>query len=302
MRIGTFFYCLRQGLKNIRRNLWISLVTAASISACIFLFCLFFAIMSNIRYIVQNAESAVGVTVFFDRDLTEERILGFGRILQDRPEVKEIRYISAEEAWENFQKEYFRDDEDLAAGFAEDNPLAESSSYEIYLNQIEDQKTFVEWLSAQDGVRKVNYSMDTASGLTRFNQLLSIVSAVIIGILLAVSIFLINSTISTAAQFHREETRIMRLIGATNFMIQAPFVVEGMLLGLLGTVIPLGICFFLYHRVSEYVMTRYHILSEVVKFIPIGEIFPQMAAVSAALGVGVGFIGSFFTIRKHLKV
>ena len=198
--------------------------------------------------------------------------------------------------------EYFKDNEELAKGFANDNPLANSASCEIHLNSIEAQSGFVAWLQEVPGVRKVNYSMDTAAGLIRFNKLISAASAVIIGILLAVSVFLISNTISTAAAFRKDENRIMRLIGATNFMIRAPLVVEGILIGLAGAVIPLTICYFMYRQAVQILLEKFNILSSIVDFLPVEAIFPTMAAVALALGVGIGFIGSFFTIRKHLKV
>ena len=302
MRISTFIYCLKEGIRNIGRNIWFSLASTAIISACIFLFCMFFGLMSNVQYMVKHAETTVGITVFFDETMTEEEILAVGDTIRARAEVKEARYVSAAEAWENFQKEYFKDVEQLAEGFADDNPLAGSASFEIYLKDIERQDEVVKWLETVPGIRKINYSSDTASGLSNFNTMLGLVSAVIIGILLAVAVFLISNTISTAAAFRKEENRIMRLIGATNFMIRAPFVVEGIIIGFVGAVIPLVSVYFLYRNAVAYMMEKFNILSNIIEFIPIGEIFPGMVAVAMVLGVGIGFVGSFFTIRKHLRV
>lgn len=302
MRISTFFYCLKEGMKNIIRNILFSLASTATVSACIFLFCLFFSLVANVQYMVQKAETNVGITVFFEETMAEAEIQEIGDRIRERSEVKEVRYISAEEAWENFQKEYFKDMENLAEGFAEDNPLAGSASFEIFLHDISEQETVVSWLQSVQGIRKVNYSNDTAAGLVNFNKMLGLLSAVIIGILLAVSIFLISNTISTAAAFRKDENRIMRLIGATNFMIRAPFVVEGLIIGFAGAVIPLVAVYFLYRNAVVYMMEKFNILSNIIEFLPIQTIFPYMAAVAMALGVGIGFVGSFFTIRKHLKV
>ncbi|WP_194608092.1 cell division protein FtsX [Clostridium vitabionis] len=302
MRIQTFFYCVWQGIKNIGRNLWISAVSAASICASIFLFCLFFGIVVNVTYIVRGAEEKVGITVFFDGNLDDGEIRKIGEEIKARPEVRDLTYISAEEAWESFKKEYFHDNEDLAEGFADDNPLKESSSYEIHLESIEDQAAFVQWLQGISGVRKVNYSLNTAAGLTRFNRLLSAVSLSILVILIVVSVFLISSTISTAAEFHREETRIMRLIGATNFMIRAPFVVEGMLIGFAGAALPLAAVYVLYRKIAGTLLERLGMLSGVIRFVPLEKIFPPMALSALLLGVGIGFIGSFFAIRRQLRV
>ena len=302
MRLSTFTYCLKEGMKNIGRNIWFSLASTAIISACIFLFCMFFALVANVQYMVKNAETTVGITVFFDENMAEADILAIGKEIAARKEIKETKYISAEEAWETFQKEYFKDAEDLAEGFADDNPLAGSASYEIYLKDIADQDVIVSYLNTIAGIRKINYSNDTASGLSTFNKMLGLISAVIIAILLAVAVFLISNTISTAAAFRKDENKIMRLIGATNFMIRAPFVVEGIIIGFAGAAIPLVSVYFLYRSAVEYMIEKFHIISNIIEFIPIDTIFPYMIAVAVALGVGIGFVGSFFTIRKHLKV
>ena len=166
MRLSTFTYCLKEGMKNIGRNIWFSLASTAIISACIFLFCMFFALVANVQYMVKNAETTVGITVFFDENMAEADILAIGKEIAARKEIKETKYISAEEAWETFQKEYFKDAEELAEGFADDNPLAGSASYEIYLKDIADQDVIVSYLNTITGIRKINYSNDTASGLS----------------------------------------------------------------------------------------------------------------------------------------
>ena len=120
--------------------------------------------------------------------------------------------------------------------------------------------------------------------------------------LLAVAVFIISNTISVAAEFRKNENKIMRLIGATNFMIRAPFVVEGTLLGLLGASIPLAAMYFLYRQTVEYVALRFQLLSGIIQFLPIETIYPSMAGISLALGGGLGFIVSFMTIRRHLRV
>lgn len=302
MRISTFWFCLKQGVVNICRNIWFSLASTAIVSACIFLLCVFFAVISNIQYMVTMAESNMGITVFFDENLSESEILEIGSKIGERSEIKDMKYISAEEAWETFKTEYFGDNTNLAAGFADDNPLAGSASYEIFLKDIGDQSGIVSYLEGVDGVRRVNYSNSAAAGLSSFNKILAMLFGVIIIMLLAVAVFLISNTISVAAEFRKNENKIMRLIGATNFMIRAPFVVEGSLIGLVGAAIPLTAMYFLYSQTVTYVMERFQLLSGIIRFLPIGEIYPTMMGISLALGGGLGFLVSFFTIRKHLRV
>lgn len=302
MRISTFWYCVKQGIKNICRNIWFSLASTATISACIFLFCMFFSIMVNVQNVVRIAETTVGITVFFDEELTEGQIQAIGNQIGQRPEVDSMDYISEQDAWEMMKQDYFEGLEELAAGFEEDNPMAGSSSYQIFLNDISKQDQFVVYLKNLDGVRRVNYSNSAAAGLTSFNTVIGLLSVVIIGVLLGVSVFLISNTINVAAQFRRNENQIMRYIGATNGMIRAPFVVEGVIIGLVGAVIPLCIMFYLYGRALQYLQTRFQVLSGIFQFLPLEQIFPYMALTAMLLGLGIGFFASFFTIRKHLRV
>lgn len=302
MRISTFWYCLKQGVINICRNIWFSLASIATISACIFLFCLFFSIIVNVQYVVKNVETTVGITVLFDKTLTEDEIKEIGSQIGKRSEIESMEFISADEAWESFKLDYFEGDEEAAAGFAEDNPLIGSSSYQIFLKDINQQETMVAYLQELEGVRRVNYSNSAAAGLSSFNKVIGLLSVVIIGVLLAVAIFLISNTINVAAAFRKSENQIMRLIGATNYMIRAPFVVEGVLIGLLGAIIPLVGMFYLYGRAVVYIAEKFKILSGIFQFLPVEQIFPYMSLTAMVLGVGIGFFVSFFTIRKHLKV
>ena len=286
------------------RNVWFSLASTAIVSACIFLFCVFFSIITNIEYMVTMAETTMGITVFFDEDLSEAEIQALGeQIKSDKASlIKDMNFISASEAWNSFQTDYFGEEEDLAEGFAEDNPLAGSASYEIFLKNISSQDDMVKYLETLNGVRKVNYSSTAAAGLTSFNRILAMLFGAIIIMLLAVAVFLISNTISVAAEFRKNENKIMRLIGATNFMIRAPFVVEGMMIGLVGAAIPLAAMYFLYLNTVEYVTEKFRLLSGLIRFLPVGQVYPEMAAISLALGGGLGFIVSFMTIRKHLRV
>jgi cell division transport system permease protein len=107
MRISTFWYCLKQGFNNICRNILFSLASIATVSACIFLFCLFFSIVINVQHVVKVTENTVGITVFFDKGLDINKIKEIGNQIKAKKEVKEVKFTSAEEAWEKAKKDYF---------------------------------------------------------------------------------------------------------------------------------------------------------------------------------------------------
>jgi cell division transport system permease protein len=302
LRISTIIYAIKQGFKNIWSNLMFSIASIATMSACIFLFGLFFSIVVNFQYIVRNAESNVTMTVFFDEDLDQGRINEIGELINAREEVVQVNYISAEEAWDTFKEEYFNGSEAAAESFGGDNPLAKLSSYEIYVDEIENQDDLISYVEGLDGVRVVNSSESATKTLSTFNKLLGYVSAAIIVILLAVAIFLISNTIAVGISVRSNEIAIMKLIGATNFFVRAPFMVEGIVLGLVGSALPLGLVYVLYGKTVNFVLSRFHMLNDIVQFLDVKQVFYVLLPVGLILGIGIGFIGSRFTIRKHLKV
>ena len=302
MRISTFVYAFKQGFKNIWNNLMFSVASIATMSACIFLFGLFFSIVVNFQYIVRNAESNVTMTVFFDEGLDQGRINEIGEEINARDEVVQVNYISAPEAWNSFRDDYFNGSDAAAESFQGDNPLAKLSSYEVYVDQIENQDELISYVQGLSGVRVVNSSETATQTLSTFNKLLGYVSAAIIIILLAVSVFLISNTISVGISVRSNEIAIMKLIGATNFFVRAPFTIEGLLLGLVGSAIPLGLVYVLYGKTVSFVLTRFHILNDIVQFLDVKQVFAVLLPVGLVLGIGIGFVGSRFTIRKHLKV
>ena len=311
MKISTLLYTIKQGFANIFRNKWYSLASIATISACLFLFGLFYSIVANFQNILKTAEEGVSVTVFFHSEWdgceshtdgqipSEQKIEEIGQEIAKRAEVSDVQFKSADEAWATFGPDYFG--EDYAEGFPE-NPLAGEDSYEIFLSDVSMQDALVTWLQSIPEVRKVNYSEMTANTLSGLNLLIAYVSMGIIVILLAVSIFLISNTVAIGISVRSEEINIMKYIGATDFFVRAPFVLEGMLIGLIGAAVPLGLIYSLYNYALNYMVNRFMVLSGFLNFLSVDEVFHFLVPVSLGVGVGIGFLGSISTVRKHLHV
>lgn len=317
MRISTFGYVGKQGVKNIWRNKMFSLASIATMSACIFLFGLFFSILVNFQYIIKSAEEGVAITVFFNDDATEEQKKEIGEQLESRDDVSEVKYVSADDAWAEFQKEYFGDNPELAEGFKDDNPLAGSDNYEVYMKTVKGddkdliakskslsatQQDLVKFAQSLDGVRQVNKSDVVANTLSSVNMLVAYVSIAIIAILLGVSVFLISNTVTTGITVRKEEIAIMKYIGAKDFVVRSPFVIEGLIIGLFGAVIPLALLYFLYDKAVVYIMEKFSILKNIITFLPVGNVYIYLLPIGLAMGIGIGFLGSYFTVRKHLRV
>ena len=317
MRISTFGYVGKQGVKNIWRNKMFSLASIATMSACIFLFGLFFSILVNFQYIIKSAEEGVAITVLFNDEATEEQKKEIGEQLESRDDVSEVKYVSADDAWAEFQKDYFGDNPELAEGFKDDNPLAHSDNYEVYMKTVKGnnkdliakskslsatQQDLVKFAQSLDGVRQVNKSDVVANTLSSVNMLVAYVSIAIIAILLGVSIFLISNTVTTGITVRKEEIAIMKYIGAKDFVVRSPFVIEGLIIGLFGAVIPLALLYFLYDKAVVYIMEKFSILKNIITFLPVGNVYIYLLPIGLAMGIGIGFLGSYFTVRKHLRV
>lgn len=303
MRISTIGYSAKQGVKNIGRNKMFSLASIATMAACIFVFGLFFSIIMNFQNIVHKAEQSVAITVFFEEETPKRQIDIIGEKLREQDGVREVNYVSAEDAWDTFQKEYFGEDaEDLAEGFKNDNPLSTSDNYEVFLEDVSKQADIVKFAESLDGVRKVNKSDVVANTLNSVNKLVWYASAVLISILLLISVFLISNTVSMGIAVRREEIAIMKYIGAKDSFVRMPFVIEGVLIGLVGAVIPLTGLYFMYNKAIEFILEKFSLLNNILEFLPVAEVYRTLLPAGLLLGLGIGFVGSTLTIRKHLRV
>lgn len=301
--ISVLLYSLKQGLKNIKHNGLFTLASIGTISACLFLFGLFYCIVCNFQYMIKNAETSVGVTVFFQEGTDDDVIKSIGDSIKARTEVDRIEFISAEEAWEKFKEEMFADDEAaLSETFGADNPLKDSASYEVYLNDISKQTELISYINGLSGVREVRGSDAAAKGLSNFNRLVGYISAAIIIILLAVSIFLINTTITMGINVRKEEIAIMKFVGATDAFIRMPFIIEGIIIGILGAAIPIVILYFMYSKIIEFISDKFSVLSNILVFVDGSVVFRVLIPLSILVGVGIGLVGSISTMRKYLKV
>ncbi|MCI9336333.1 MAG: ABC transporter permease [Lachnospiraceae bacterium] len=314
MKIRTLFYTIRQGFVNIFRNKWYSLASVATIAACLFLFGLFYSIVMNFRSIVMKAEEGVSVTVFFhsENDFcdshgegqipSDTRIEEIGQMIAVRTEVSDVIFTSDDEAWENYRRDNWGENYEAYSKGYPGNPLEGDDSYEIFISDVSLQSALVTWLESLPEVLKVNHSALTADTLSGANLLIAYVSIGIIVILLAVSIFLISNTVAIGISVRSEEINIMKYIGATDFFVRSPFVLEGMLIGLLGAILPLWLIYGIYNYVLNYIAERFSILNNFLAFLSVDELFGVLTPVSLLVGIGIGFFGSIVTVRKHLHV
>lgn len=302
MKIRSIGYCMRQGLVNIKRNKLFSFASIGTIAACIFLIGIMMSLIINVNYMEKKLEQKVGVTILFNEGISQEGIDAIEAVIKNDPLVGNYEFTSADEAWESFKESYFKDDPESAELFKDDNPLADSASFTVFLNDIEQQDVFIEKMQAVEGVRKINHSVKTKEALSKINKILGYVSIALIIVLLGVGIFLISNTVMIGISVRQNEIKIMKLIGATNHFVRAPFVIEGVIIGVVGSIIPIGILTAIYSRAIDYVMGKFGVFANSISFAPAYRVMSVVIPVGLIIGVGIGFVGSMLSIRKHLKV
>ncbi len=301
--MDSFFYCFGQGVKNIIRNRLFSIASIATMTVCIFLFGIMYFMLVNVQYNMLELENDVGATVFFREGITEQELVDLKNKIVAIDGVRRIEYISADEAWTKFKETHFSDkDSDMLKSFGDDNPLANSASFEVYFHSAEDQLEAVEAIRAlePEGVRYVNNAEDLVRSLTSLNRGFSLAAIILIVLLLAIALFLISTTVSIGVSVRAREIQIQSLIGATDLFIRGPFLVEGCLIGLLGAAIPLSVLYGLYYKMVQLVSTKLGILGA-INFVDVNEVFAVLGPLSACIGIGIGFFGSYITLNRELR-
>jgi cell division transport system permease protein len=296
------WYGLKQGIKSIIQNKIFSLAAIGTITACLFLLGVFYSLFTNFEHMVYNAESTVGVVVFFDENATQAQIEAIGTQIEACEQVEKVEYVSGDEAWTRFKEDMLEDESELLAAFGTDNPLSSSSSYEVYLNDISRQAELITYIEGLNGVRKVNGSANAASGFNSFNMLIGYVSISIILLLILISVFLIYSAVDMGINVRKDEIAIMKLIGATDLFVRLPFIVEGIVMGLIGAIVPLAILRVLYEQVVSFIIEHFSTLSEWLTFLDTATVFQVLVPLCLGIGVGIGVLGSTMSVRKHLHV
>ncbi len=298
-KIGTFFYLIGEGIKGMIKNRVYTLASIATIVATLTLLGTFYTLTRNLTEILNEAQTSVGLTVFFDEDVTESRIREIESEVRMRVEVSEVHYISPEEAWEKYKEESLS--EELAAVFGTDNPLEKSASLVVQLSDVTMQEILVRYLRDIAGVRKVNYSQSMAEAVAGIQEIVRWVSIALIVLLAAVAVFLIRTTVTNGINVRREEISIMSIIGATDYFMEFPFVVEGILIGALGSILPIAFIEFLYDRICGILINEFGSIFGGVKLLPVGVIVHDFTPIALIFGIGIGFFSSWFTAAKHVR-
>lgn len=298
MKIRTVKYFAGQGFRGIWRNRLMSLASIGTIASCLMIVGIFYCIAVNVDYMLESLEETTGITVFYTDEISEEKIKDLNDKLGKIDHVNKIIYVSPEEAL-NKEKEEWGEYASLLDGLENDNPLP--PSFELTLEDIRYQKDVVTQLNKIQGI-EIRYLEEETKVLIGFNNMIRIISLALILILGFIGVMLMDNTIRLTVYIRKSEINIMKYIGATDWFIRWPFIIEGIIIGIIGSVIPLIIIWFSYNFITELIYEKNTLIQNILIFRTTGEIFNVLIPISLAIGIGIGIIGSSISIRRYLKV
>ncbi len=302
MKLRTVNYCFKQGIVNLFKNRLMSMASIGTIAACLFIVGLFYIVAANVENTLLEVESNLGISVFFKEDIEDTQKKAIETLIKKRDEVKSIDYVSPQDAWESVKEMYKGEEEYLSAWNENNHPLMNSDNYLVKVKSIDQQDSIVKYIQTLEGVRIVKQEQDVTKVIKGFNSFINYMSVVLIMILIVISVFLISNTVRLGIALRKNEINIMKYIGAKDYMIKFPFIIEGMVIGAIGSIIPLAVIYFAYDYVINAVLEKFGVVSQFIYFVGVGDIFKALIPLSLIIGMGIGVVGSRLTIRKHLRV
>lgn len=297
MKWNTIKYLFKEGILGLWKNRLMALASAGTIVLCLLILGMSYSIAKNIEYIMHQVETQLGISAYVNEEIEEARLTEIAALIKNTPHVNEVTYVSKEDALKTFAQG--QENDTLFEQFKNDNPLP--ASFEIKVDQIENQDQVVAKLSAIPELQ-VEYFKNESKIFMNVNRSIQLVSTVIIGCLVIIALLLITNTIKLTVYVRRREINIMKYLGATDAFIRLPFVVEGVLIGIIGCMIPIYAIKEGYQFLIEVMGDSLGSFMGGMHLVPSAQIMQGLVPIFVAIGVGIGMIGSAIAIRKHLKV
>ena len=297
MRIS---YLIGEGFRNVFKNKKSTGASLMIMCATMMIFGLFFLIGQNVNYMLREIESEQGMQVFIKKDATEEEISKLNDEIQQIEYVAKTNYVSKEEAF-NIVKERYSEYGRFLEGYdINKNPF--KASYVVTLTDLSKSEEVREEISVLDNVNNIEMRDKTINALVSIANGIKWISFGILILLIFISMFIISNTIKLTVHARRKEISIMKYVGATNGFIRWPFIVEGIIIGVVAAMISILILGLVYNAVVGKIMESSITNMISLTLLPFSEIFELVIAVYLILGIGIGSIGSIISMRKYLEV
>lgn len=296
MKISTWKHFLTDGLKNLRRNRTISTAAAATVAATLFILGVFLLGVVNIKEGIKEVESKVEVKIFLKDDIKINDQKDLEDSLKNTPGVVDVKYETKGEALDNLKDQLGEQNKSLVEGLDKDNPMP--NSYIVKVSKPEQVTTVVKSIKDKPGIDTIKDGRDVVNKLITFTNAIKWAGIVIFIILVGVSLFLIGNTIKLTVFSRRREIGIMKYIGATDWFIRWPFVIEGVIIGVAGSLVAVGVLYYAY-RMAYLKLSSAFLIAQLVS--P-QYVLTNILGIFILAGALIGGLGSIFAIRKFLSV
>lgn len=300
MRIRTIRLHIKEGVRGLFKNRLMSLASIVTVAACSFILIISFCVVINLDFILEQIEASIPISVFIEDDVGEEGVLALSEKISEIKHVTGITYISAEEALEKAKERW--GSPEMLRGLEKKNPFPRS--FDLSLASAKYQGEVIAELNKLTGygIEKITHAQKETEFLVAMSTGLRIASVIIVLILGSVSVAIIMNTIKITVYIRKNEINIMKYVGATDWFIRWPFLVEGVLIGLIGAGLPVIMTFLGYDKTIDVIYEKILIIQKLVVFKSGAEIFSLITPVTLILGGVLGVVGSVTSIRKHLNV
>jgi len=291
---------LKEGFSGLKKNLLMTVASIIAVAACISIMSFSYCVVSNLQYMLDQMEDSIGISVFLKGDLTSEDIENMKTTIFGLDHVTNVTYISPADALDQL-KDQWGADEDIFIGLDDtNNPL--SHSFQVELDQIESQDAVLAELQKIEGVDKVEYGQSLSEMLMSVSNVFQVAGILVMLVLGVISVMIIINTIRISVMNRRVEINIMKYVGATDWFIRWPFIIEGIIIGLIGAVLPMLVGMPMYGKTVSLFYNHIPFVENFVRFRVVGDVFSFVLPAALIFGILLGVVGSVTSIRKHLQV
>lgn len=296
MRINTIKYSLIDALKSLKRNTTLSFASIITVSLTLFMFGIYLLAMLNASEMVKNIESKLEVSVFLQEEVSTNDKENIQKVITSTQGVTKVAFINKDQALEKWKAQLGEDNEDLVQGFDKNNPLPES--FTVTVENAEIVKTVVANTEKLNGVEKVVANQDLVNRISGVVKGVKWVGFAALIILIPICLLLIGNTIKLAVYSRRREVNIMKFVGATDWFIRWPFIIEGIIIGVVGAILSSALLIPLYNLVYNKLSSDIAMINLVTP----SYIVMNVLWIFILSGTLIGGIGSILSIRKFLRV
>lgn len=299
MRYNVLNYLIGEGFSNVFKNKKQALTSFGMMTVTMILFGICFIVAQNLNHFVKQVESGQGIQVYIQNDATNDEVEELGKQIKQISGVNTTEFISKEQALEQM-KDRLGDRGYLLDGYEEVNIFP--ASYIVTLTDLSLSSNVQVQINELDNVKRITSSDETINTLVKIAKGIRIVTYVVLIALIIFCIFIISNTIKLTVHARRKEISIMKYVGATNGFIRTPFMIEGVIIGLVSSVLSLGIIGILYNAIVSKLMTSDTIQTIGVSILSFNNLFTEIVVVYLILGIGIGILGSSISMKKYLDV